>query len=151
MFTLLFVCTGNTCRSAMARVITEALLAEQGLDRQVKVLSAGTAAWPGAPASEQAQAVLAVKGLSLAGHRADLVTPELLGQADLVLVMTGRQRDWLVALAPDQAGKIHLLKGYAGETGDVVDPIGGDEPIYLACAAEIKGAVAKILTRLPLK
>src|SRR5207249_11290602 len=77
---VLFVCTGNICRSPLAAALLERALKEHGLD--VNVTSAGTGAWDGAPASEGAYLVGLERGLDLSGHRARLLTRELVGQAD---------------------------------------------------------------------
>src|SRR5690606_20371361 len=82
---LLFVCTGNTCRSPMAEAIARAAVADRQVD--VQVGSAGTSAWEGAPASDGALLVALEQGLALEGHRARTLSRELVADADLVLTM----------------------------------------------------------------
>ena len=85
---ILFVCTGNTCRSPMAEGLLRAALAAKGLD-QVTVSSAGTGAWDGAPISEASYLVGLEQGLDLSEHRARLLTRDVVRGADLILAMSG--------------------------------------------------------------
>lgn len=148
VFTLLFVCTGNTCRSAMAQAITQDLLNKLGIGHRLRVLSAGTSAWPGSPASSQARNVMYAQGLSLEEHGATTISESLLQEADLILTMTRGHRDRLLQIAPDQEAKIFTLKEYVGDFGDIADPFGMDERVYSSCALEIKTAVQKALARI---
>ncbi|MZP30758.1 low molecular weight protein arginine phosphatase [Heliobacterium undosum] len=147
MFTLLFVCTGNTCRSPMAQAIAGELLTEMGQAARIRVVSAGTSAWPGAPASVHARRVMANRGLNLEDHGATSLTPSMIREADLVLTMTGSHRDRVIQLAPEQAAKVFTLKEYAGGAGDIADPFGMDEHVYQQNASEIEGALRKALHR----
>ncbi|MDH5235764.1 MAG: RpiB/LacA/LacB family sugar-phosphate isomerase, partial [Gemmatimonadota bacterium] len=94
---LLFVCTGNTCRSAMAEAIARRLAASRGLE-DVTVQSSGTSAWEGAPASDGALLVALEQGLDLNGHRARVLSKEIVAEADLILVMSTHHRDRAHAL-----------------------------------------------------
>ncbi|OYV72144.1 MAG: hypothetical protein B7Z72_05445, partial [Gemmatimonadetes bacterium 21-71-4] len=127
---LLFVCTGNICRSPMAAAIAQRLLDGRGRT-DVAVASAGTAAWDGAPASEGAYLVALEHNLDLSAHRARQLTSDLVADADCVLGMSAHHVERAVALGGD--GKSHLLGAYAGRSaGDaqVDDPFGGDLDEY---------------------
>jgi len=147
-YNLLFVCSGNTCRSPLAKVLTEALLRKRGWSH-VSVESAGTGAVDGAPASGNAIRVAADAALDLAAHQSKALTPELIDWADLVLVMTPSQFELVahrgasakVALATD------FVEGEgAGES--VHDPFGGDLDAYRATFDQLREAVQSLLERL---
>src|SRR3989442_8878821 len=88
---ILLVCTGNICRSPLAAALLTRALAERGFEG-IDVSSAGTGAWDGAPASEGAYLVGLERGLDLSGHRARLLTRELVEAADLILTMARHHR-----------------------------------------------------------
>lgn len=146
---VLFVCTGNICRSPMAAAIARRLLDERGRD-DVEVASAGTAAWDGAPASEGAYLVALEHDLDLSAHRARQITADLVTDADLVLGMSPHHVERAAALGGD--GKSHLLGAYAGRTaGDaqVDDPFGGDLEEYRVTFARLEALLADAVGRLP--
>ncbi len=109
---ILFVCTGNTCRSSMAQALMEQLLRENNLLGKVEVRSAGVAADSGAPASRFAQEALREIGLDLSYHRGRQIDAAQVEWADLILTMTRRQREALIAAFPQAREKIHLLKEF---------------------------------------
>lgn len=140
--TVLFVCTGNTCRSPLAEGLAKQLLATRlGCavgelpERGWQVVSAGVAATPGEAASAEAVAVAAEFGFDLSGHRSRPLTPEMLGEAtDIVAVSRGHAAVLAAYLAG--AGPGPTLLG--GPSGDLPDPIGGDAAEYRRCAAAIQ-------------
>jgi protein-tyrosine-phosphatase len=132
-FRVLFVCTGNTCRSPLAAL---ALSAELGEDApRVDVRSAGTAAHPGQAASEGSRRVAEHDGLDLSGHRSRSVTASMARDADLVFVMTPAHRSALEALGV--AGEqIHLMSEWPGPGQPelpVFDPFGASFEAYEEC------------------
>lgn len=129
---VLFVCTGNTCRSAMAAAMFDKIVRDNELD--VYIESAGLFAADNEPASDNAIKAVAKYGVDLSGHRSQPVTEELLKECDLILTMTEAHKQILEQAAPD---KVYTLSEYAGSGGDIKDPYGGDLEEYEETAAEI--------------
>lgn len=148
-FNLVFVCTGNTCRSPLAEALARRELERRGW-RHVEVVSAGLAAGEGDPASAHAVAVAARHGLDLSAHRSRPLTPELVEWADLVLAMSPSH---VYALDRGGAGeKVSLLGDFAaggdGGGAPVRDPFGGDEEAYEDTFRELEPLVRAVFDRL---
>lgn len=130
MTDILVVCTGNICRSPLAEALLRDALARHGVN-SYRVSSAGTGAWDGSPASEGALLVGLEHDVDLSGHRARLLTRDIVSAADVILTMTRQQRARVEELGGED--KVHVLGEYAGRSGpdaDVSDPWGGDLDVY---------------------
>ncbi len=152
MKVILVACTANICRSPMAAAIMRRRIAELGLEDQIAVFSAGVWAEEGHGASPNAVTTIADRGMDLTGHRSRLLTPALLAEADLVLVMEEAHRRSLFHLAPQHLSKVYLLTEMSGRHTDVADPYGGPAEGYARTANELErlidAGMPKILHRL---
>lgn len=150
MFSILVVCTGNTCRSPMAEWILRALLEEHGLAQRVNVYSAGLSACAGAPLSQGARRVLEARSLAGAReHQASRVTDDMIAQADLILTMTSFHKMSLRQTFADASQKVFTLSDYAGlGDTDIADPYGGDDDAYREAADHITTACQAVVERL---
>lgn len=148
---ILFVCTGNTCRSPMAEAIFKDIIAEKGIEEEFEVYSAGIYAFDNDPASYQAVEVMKKEfNIDLNYHRAKVLDYSDIEKADLILAMTRRHRDMIIDVFPEAADKVHVLKEFAGVKGDsdIIDPFGQDYEMYKYCAYEIEDLLLKVLGKL---
>ncbi len=140
---LLIVCTGNICRSPMAAALLGAYAERQGDGERYRIESAGTWCVNGAPASSNAQLTMQARDLSLESHAARTVSPELMRDAALILVMTRSHRDALGAEFPDARRKIHLFSELTGLEYDIADPYGRSLQTYETCADELAALIER--------
>ena len=141
MSLILFVCTGNLCRSPMATGFLRKRLAEEGLDAQYQVASAGVHAVEGRKASRHATIVMAQRWVDITDHVARSITTEDMVKADLILVMTQDHETILKQTWPQYAWKVRRLSEMAGKRQDIKDPYGGSIGQYESAADTIEGYI----------
>jgi len=140
-FNILVVCTGNTCRSPMAKGILETYLK----DYPVFIYSAGTQALNNSPPSSYAEKALKEIGIDISGHLAKSVSEDMVKEADLILCAEKNHYYYLTALFPECEDKLFLIKGYPQKNGeDLFDPIGLDYNAFLKVRDELLVALKNV-------
>jgi len=146
--TILFVCTGNSCRSVMAHYLLQNMVKHRD---DLEVCSAGTSVFIQAKASAETISVLQEKGINAHSHLSQPINTILLKKADLIFVMTRGHRQQVLERVPEVEKKIYLLKEFAAGPDslmsdlDIPDPIGRDRTEYKLCLRVIEEAVTKVV------
>jgi protein-tyrosine-phosphatase len=144
---IMFVCTGNTCRSPLAEAIARKFAIERGLP-DVEAVSAGTSAHDGSPASDGSLLVGLERNMDLGSHKAQTLTRELVRDADLILAMGPHHLERIEALGG--AGRAFLLAEFASHGASnraISDPIGAELEIYRATTDELEDEIRRVLDR----
>jgi len=144
---LLFVCSGNTCRSPLAEALARKIAERRGID-DLNVSSAGTNAWDNVPATDEALLVGMERDLDLGGHRSRKLTPEIVSEADLIFVMTPGHLDQVKQMGG--RGKVHVIDEYASGASNkgITDPYGGDLEAYRYTADILEQELERLFDRL---
>jgi RpiB/LacA/LacB family sugar-phosphate isomerase len=146
MKTVLFICTGNVCRSPMAEGIFRRAVQGRG---DYRIFSAGLGAMEGQPPSPYGVQAVRELGIDISGLRSRMLTPELVQQADYIFGMTHSHIDTVMMLYPQAAEKTFLLREFDDTLDffekDISDPIGGTYDVYLDCRDQIEQGIASLL------
>ncbi|MDI3478682.1 MAG: protein arginine phosphatase [Thermoanaerobacterium sp.] len=144
---VLFVCTGNTCRSSMAEGIFNHIAKEKGTEHVAE--SAGIMTYDGLPATDEAIQVLKEEyNIDISNHKSRSIKREYLENADFVFAMTDMQRESLITKYPEFADKIFTLNEFADLKGDIDDPFGRGKDAYKKTAEDIYEAILRIIEKL---
>ncbi len=141
---ILFVCTGNSCRSVMAKAFFEKLLKSSGLSGKFRVESAGISALVGVPPASLTIEVLRQEGIDVSGHLGKSLTDQMIKEVDLIFVMDNVHREFILKRDPTAEKKVFLL----WEKGEIQDPIGKSYDVYLEVFKTIKDSVEDVFFKI---
>lgn len=144
---ILFVCTGNTCRSPMAEGYFRSICEKAGL-RDINVSSAGTMTVNGMSVSQYSVDVLRQCGIDISDSVSTLLTPTIVHQNDFIIVMTSGHQEQVLGMGPGSASKVRKLLDFSSDNDaetDVPDPVGGSFQVYCRCFQLMKKALDNLL------
>lgn len=148
MKNIMFVCTGNICRSAMAEFLFKKKISERGLLGNVKICSAGTYAYDGdVPTYEGLSVMKSFYGIDMSNHKATPIRNADVQEMDLILCMTYSHKSTLDMMYPEIKNRIFLLKEYVNAGHEIDDPYGYGMDIYKSCAKEIDECLDLLLEK----
>lgn len=147
---ILFICTGNSCRSVMAEGIFRKMLERAG-KKDIKLTSAGTGALAGMKPPREVEEVMRSEGIDVCHHQATRLTRDLIEEANLILVMDKCHQQTILEMSPGASEKTFLLKEFSSDRGDtsggIPDPIGKSLETYREVFGEIKRCLEELLKK----
>lgn len=148
--TILFVCTGNSCRSVMAKGIFQKMLKEVGKE-DIKLASAGTGALPGMKPPREVEEVMRKEGIDVSHHEATRLTVNLIEEANLILIMDRGHQETVLEMSPGASEKTFLLREFSPDTKDkpldIPDPLGEPLQTHEEVFGEIKRCLGELLKK----
>lgn len=145
---ILFVCTGNTCRSPMAKALLEKVWAEEKGNNDIIVMSAGLFTSDGIPASVEAIQVMQEYGIDITNHEAQQLDEDILQEATLILTMTDAHRSLIIERHPDYESIVYTLAEYLEDSGDIIDPFGRGIEAYYQTAQQLENLIRALAIKL---
>lgn len=142
---IIFVCTGNTCRSPMAEALMKKYCMENGLDFDIS--SGGIMLEPDVDVSRNSVIAMQDYGIDISAHEPKAITIDDISEADLILTMTSSHAEFLKNATPQFAQKIYTLAEISG-ADEIIDPFGQSLDVYRSCAEKIDRAISALLDKL---
>ena len=143
---IMFICTGNTCRSPIAEVVTRNKLLENKI--KISVISRGIIVPRSTKANEKAINIVKINKLDLEKHMSKQVIKDEIDDQTLILTMTLRHKQILLFNYPDLYGKVYTVNEYVDRDGDIEDPYGQPIEIYKKCYYQIEEFANKLISKL---
>jgi len=146
---IIFVCTGNTCRSPMAEMIMNDLLKKSNI-KHIAAYSRGLSVFSPSPATVHVQTLLSMQNIDSSSHCSALLSEDDFTTNSLILTMTSAHKQYVHESFPRYANQVHTLAEYVnGSHADIADPYGGSIDLYRQCYFQLENLLKKLIKNLP--